>query len=88
MYVDSNTTHNPLYKEDEDGKLKTNSEQIVRIFLHVGPEKDRSMSLRSLASVHTNGEEQHVYMEGDHVAQRDSIVSLEAVIAVHSLFNV
>ncbi|XP_048756323.1 papilin-like isoform X2 [Ostrea edulis] len=74
VYVDSNTTHNPLYKEDEDGKLKTNSEQIVRIFLHVGPEKDRSMSLRSLASVHTNGEEQHVYMEGDHVAQRDSIV--------------
>lgn len=61
------TTHNPLYQDSEDVRASTNGEQIVRIFLHVEPEKRRSMSMHSVGSIRNSrsGEEPHVYMIGD-----------------------
>ncbi|XP_062609191.1 uncharacterized protein LOC134270936 isoform X2 [Saccostrea cucullata] len=72
FYFNPNTTHNPLYKESEEEKLKSNSEQIVRIFLHVAPEKHRSYSMHSMTSINTNGDDQNVYMEGSHIQPIDS----------------
>lgn len=63
----SKATHNPLYQDNDDVRASTNAEQIVRIFLHVEPEKSRSMSMHSVGSIRTSriGEDPHVYMIGD-----------------------
>lgn len=63
----SKATHNPLYQDNNDVRASTNAEQIVRIFLHVEPEKSRGMSMHSVGSIRTSrsGEDPHVYMIGD-----------------------
>nr|XP_022321026.1 coadhesin-like isoform X3 [Crassostrea virginica] len=70
----TNSTHNPVYQETDDVKLRpnseqilrpnsdqilrTNSEQILRIFVHVDPDERKRMSVGSLSSYHINEEEQ------------------------------